>query len=29
VHWLDAAAPDLVATVLGLADPSEGAPRSG
>ncbi len=28
VHWLDAAAPDLVATVLGLADPSEGARRS-
>ena len=28
VRWLDAAAPDLVATVLGLADPSEGPPRS-
>ncbi|MDD7938874.1 tRNA (adenosine(37)-N6)-dimethylallyltransferase MiaA [Actinomycetospora lutea] len=28
VHWLDAAAPDLVATVLGLAVPSDGPLRS-
>lgn len=28
VRWLDAAAPDLVASVLALADPTEGHPRS-